>query len=65
METEHDPTEEPDDAVDEATGALNEDNPDLPDDAGQKGAGDATGAQGGMEEGSEPRDQDAREHERP
>ena len=61
METQHDPTEEPD----EATSALNEDNPDLPDDAGEKGAGDATGASGGLERGSEPRDQDARRHEQP
>jgi hypothetical protein len=65
METEHDPPQEPDESADEATGALNEDNPEPPDDAGQQGAGDATGASGGLEHGSEPRDQDARQHERP
>jgi hypothetical protein len=61
METQHDPTEEPG----EATSALDDDNPELPDDAGEKGAGDATGATGGLEGGSEPRDEDVRQHERP
>ena len=61
IETQHDPTEEPD----EATGALDADNADLPDDAGEKGAGDATGASGGLHGGTEPRDEDARNHERP
>jgi hypothetical protein len=61
MEIPHDPTEEPD----EATSALDDDNPELPDDAGEKGVGDATGATGGLEGGSEPRDEDARQHERP
>jgi hypothetical protein len=65
METEHDTPEEPEESADESTGALTEDNPEPPDDAGEKGAGDATGASGGLEDGSEPRDQDARQHERP
>jgi hypothetical protein len=61
METQHDLTGEPD----EPTGALDDDNPDLPDDAGETGAGDATGASGGLEGGSEPQGEDARHHERP
>lgn len=68
METERDPTQEPEESTEEpteATGALDEDNPTPPDDAGEKGAGTATGATGGLEHGSEPRDQDARQHERP
>jgi hypothetical protein len=56
METEHD---------EEAKGALNDDNPDPPDDAGERGAGDATGGSGGLEQGTEPREQEARRHERP
>ena len=65
METEHDPAREPEETDDEATGALNTDNPEPPDDAGQKGAGDATGGSGGLEQGTEPREQEARRHERP
>jgi hypothetical protein len=65
METEHDPPRDAEEGVDEATGALNEDNPEPPDEAGQKGAGDATGAIGGLQHGSEPDDEEAREHERP
>jgi hypothetical protein len=65
VETEHDSPQEHEETADEAAGALNEDNPDPPEDAGQKGAGDATGASGGLEQGSEPRDQDARQHEKP
>ncbi|MEA2361081.1 MAG: hypothetical protein QOD71_226 [Thermoleophilaceae bacterium] len=68
METGPDPREEPVESAEEpteSTGALNEDNPGPPDDAGQKGAGDATGASGGLEHGTEPDDEDAREHERP
>jgi hypothetical protein len=65
METEHDRPQDPDEDVDEATGALNEDNPEPAEDAGEKGAGDATGGSGGLERGSEPQDQDARRHERP
>jgi hypothetical protein len=61
METQHDPTEEPD----EATGALDDDNPELPDGTGEKGAGDAAGASGGLDGGTEPRDEDVRKHERP
>jgi hypothetical protein len=69
METERDPSQEPqqspDDEPSESTGALNDDNPPPSDDAGQKGAGTATGARGGLEGGSEPDDQDARQHEKP
>ncbi|MEA2330684.1 MAG: hypothetical protein QOK00_1137 [Thermoleophilaceae bacterium] len=68
METESDPGQEPQESADEpteATGALNEDNPKPPEDAGQKGAGAATDAIGGLEGGSEPHDEDARDHERP
>jgi hypothetical protein len=64
MQTEHDP-QEPEESNDEATGALNEDNPEPAEDVGQRGAGDAAGASGGLEQGSEPRDTDARQHERP
>jgi hypothetical protein len=52
METERDPREE--ETTDEAEGALNEDNPTPPDDAGQRGAGSATGGIGGREHGTEP-----------
>ena len=55
METEHD----------ESKGALNEDNPTPPEDAGQKGAGVQTGGQGGLDEGTEPEGEDARDSERP
>ena len=65
METEHDPYREPEESNDEATGALNEDNPEPSEHVGQRGAGDAAGASGGLEQGSEPRDEDARQHERP
>jgi hypothetical protein len=57
--------EERDTQADEAKGALDRDNPEPPDDAGQRGAGDATGASGGLEGGSEPEGEDVREHERP
>ena len=49
----------------EETGALNEDNPEPSEDAGQKGAGTATGGDEGLEEGSEPAGEDARDAERP
>ena len=68
METEHDRSEPspPDrDEPDEARGALDEDNPPVPDDAGEKGAGTRTGAEAGLEHGSEPRGEDVRKHERP
>ena len=58
METERDPTDEP-------TGAHDDDNPAPPDDVGERGAGTATGASGGLEDGTEPRDEDVRQHERP
>jgi hypothetical protein len=57
METEQNP--------DEATGALNADNPEPPDEAGQKGAGAATGGDEGLDHGSEPEGEDARDAERP
>jgi hypothetical protein len=38
----------------EEKGALNEDNPEPPEDAGQKGAGAATGGDEGFEGGTEP-----------
>lgn len=60
-----DPAEGSEHGADERTGARTKDNPTPSDDAGQKGGGTATGAIGGMEHGSEPRGQDAREHERP
>ena len=63
METERDPTQQSQDSADEAEGALNEDNPAPPDDAGQKGAGSATGGIGGREHGTEPEDEDAAEDE--
>jgi hypothetical protein len=62
METEENPTEN---APDESTGALNEDNPEPSEDAGQKGAGVATGGEGGFDQGSEPEGEDARDAERP
>jgi hypothetical protein len=65
VNTEHDESRDPDESVGDAAGALNEDNPEPSEDAGQKGAGDATGASGGLEKGSEPRQQDARQHEKP
>jgi hypothetical protein len=49
----------------EEQGALNEDNPEVPDDAGQKGAGTQTGGDEGLEGGSEPEGEDIRQHERP
>ena len=49
----------------EEKGALNEDNPEPSEDAGEKGAGSATDAQGGLESGSEPEGEDARQHEQP
>ena len=51
--------------TEEEKGALNEDNPEPPEDAGQKGAGAATDAQGGLEGGSEPESDEIREHEKP
>ena len=65
METEQNPTEESQDAPDESTGALNEDNPEPSEDAGQKGAGVATGGDEGLDQGSEPEGEDARDAERP
>ena len=61
MDSEHDPK----DSADEATAAHDDDNPTPSEDAGQKGAGTATGAIGGMEDGTEPGDQDERRHEKP
>jgi hypothetical protein len=61
METEH---EHEDERRDEK-GALDADNPQPPEGAGEKGAGDQTGAAGGMERGTEPEESDARSHERP
>ena len=63
METERDPIRESQDDAAEAEGALNEDNPTPPDEAGQKGAGSATGGIGGREHGTEPGDEDAAEDE--
>ena len=66
METEQDHTEEPEDRPDEGTAALDTDNPDVPEDAGQKGAGVATGGDEGLTEGSEPGEgDDIRDAERP
>jgi hypothetical protein len=65
METEENPTTESEKSPDEATGALNTDNPEPPEDAGQKGAGAATGGDEGLDEGSEPDGDDARDAERP
>jgi len=65
METEHTPHEESEKDADEAAGALDEDNPEPAEDAGQRGAGAATDAIGGREEGSELGDQDSREDEQP
>jgi hypothetical protein len=65
METEQNPTDESTEAPEEATGALNDDNPDPSEDAGQKGAGAATGGDEGLDGGTEPEGADAREAERP
>jgi len=65
METEQNPTEESQETPSEGTGALNEDNPAPSEDAGQKGAGFATGGDEGLDEGSEPAGEDARDAERP
>jgi hypothetical protein len=65
METEQNPTDESQETPDESTGALNDDNPEPSEDAGQKGAGFATGGDEGLDEGSEPGDEDARDAERP
>jgi hypothetical protein len=67
MEEERDTTQEPPQSSGEPleTSGAHNDNPPPPDDAGQKGAGTATGAIGGLEEGSEPSGEDARDHERP
>ena len=65
METDHDPTEESQTSPDDATGALSEDNPTPSEDAGQKGAGAATGGDEGLDDGSEPEGEDARDAERP
>lgn len=66
METEENRTEESEDRPDEGTAALNADNPTPPEDAGQRGAGIATGADEGLEEGSEPgAGDDIRDAERP
>jgi hypothetical protein len=65
METEHDPAEESQKSPDEATGALDADNPTPSEDAGQKGAGAATGGDEGLDEGSQPEGKDARDAERP
>ena len=43
----------------------NQDNPEPSEDAGQRGAGSATDAIGGLEEGTEPEGDDVRESERP
>ena len=59
METDPGIREEPED-----TGALNDDNPTPPDEAGQKGAGSQTGAIGG-EQRTEPEEEGAGEDERP
>jgi hypothetical protein len=65
METEQNPSEETTKSPDEVTGALNEDNPETSEDAGQKGAGFATGGDEGLDLGSEPEGDDARDAERP
>ena len=67
MDTEHDPRHESPKADEESDSkaARNKDNPSHPDDAGEKGAGSATGAIGGLDEGSEPEGEDIRQHERP
>ena len=65
METEENPTEESQQSPEEATGALDADNPGTSEDAGQKGAGAATGGDEGLDEGSEPAGEDARDAERP
>ena len=66
-ETERQPPEEQHGADEstEAKGAKDDDNPALPDDVGQKGAGSETGALGGLDHGTEPDGEDARQHERP
>ena len=51
--------------TEEEKGALNEDNPEPSEDAGQKGAGFATGGDEGLEGGSEPEGEDIRQHEKP
>ena len=65
METEQNPTEESQETPGESTGALNDDNPEVPADAGEKGAGAATGGDAGLDGGSEPEGTDARDAERP
>jgi hypothetical protein len=45
--------------------ALDEDNPEPSPDAGEKGAGAATGGDEGLDQGSEPEGEDARDSERP
>jgi hypothetical protein len=58
METEPDtPGEDP--------GAKNDDNPEPRENAGERGAGSATDALGGLEGGTEPEGEDVRDHERP
>jgi len=66
METEQNPTPESEDRPEEGTAALDTDNPHLPEDAGQKAAGVATGGDEGLTEGSEPGEgDDIRDSERP
>jgi hypothetical protein len=65
METEQNPTEESQKSPEDAKGALDADNPTPSEDAGQKGAGFATGGDEGLDEGSEPAGEDARDAERP
>ena len=66
MDTEQNPTEESQDRPEEGTAALDADNPTPPDNAGQRGAGMATGADEGLDEGSEPGEgDDIRDAERP
>jgi hypothetical protein len=65
METEENPAEESQKSPEDATGALDADNPAPSEDAGQKGAGAATGGDEGLDQGSEPAGEDARDAERP
>ena len=66
METEHNPIEESEDRPEQDTAALDADNPSLPEDVGQKGAGAATGGDEGLTEGTEPGEgDDIRGAERP
>ena len=66
METQQDHSEETEDRPDEGTAALDTDNPTPPEDAGEQGAGMATGGDEGLTEGTEPGEgNDVHDSERP